>query len=423
MSLDRSIEPEIKPVDAVDLGEAKRISFENERPLFYMNGGDQDVVQLELIYSGGRVHEQKRLTAQLAARLLTEGTHSRKAAEIAEMIDFHGAHLEVGASYDYATLNLVSLKKHLPTLLPLVREIITEPAFSEEELVIQKQRSIQQLLVNEEKTDYLAQRLFHKKVFGADHPYGYSSSTGNYEAVEAQDLSEFYRTAGGGSFNYALAAGNIDDATIALLNKTLGSPNLSSSVSEQSPVALDTKPGVYHEPRENAQQSSIRIGKPIIGITHEDHAELQVLNTTFGGYFGSRLMSNIREDKGFTYGIYSSLGAFKQTGYWMIATEVGKAVAKEAIAEIYKELETLRSTPIPADELQLVKNYIMGSYLSQVDGPFAQAKVHKRLINYNQTTSDFQKRIEKVKQVTPERLLELANRYFTMDGIVEAVVG
>jgi len=166
MSLDRSIEPEIKPVDAVDLGEAKRISFENERPLFYMNGGDQDVVQLELIYSGGRVHEQKRLTAQLAARLLTEGTHSRKAAEIAEMIDFHGAHLEVGASYDYATLNLVSLKKHLPTLLPLVREIITEPAFSEEELAIQKQRSIQQLLVNEEKTDLRGTtRLWRRKIF------------------------------------------------------------------------------------------------------------------------------------------------------------------------------------------------------------------------------------------------------------------
>ncbi len=389
-------------------------------PLFYLTGGDQEVVQLELIFPGGRVHESKPLTAQLAARLLKEGTTSKSAAEIAELTDFHGAHLQANAGYDNATLSLVCLKKHLAQLLPLVKDILNHPQFSEQELAIQQRRSIQQLVVNQEKTDYLAQRLFHQKVFGLNHPYGYSSSKEKYESITTADLNDFYTSNKG--ILYGFAAGKIDTATLDLLQHHLCDIKTADSA-PQPAHPLNTTPGQYHQERENAQQSSIRLGKPMISLQHPDYASLQVLNVLFGGYFGSRLMSNIREDKGFTYGIYSSLGNFKQTGYWMIGTEVGKTVAKDALAEIYKEIKRLQEEPIPDSELELVKNYIMGSYLSRVDGPFAQAKVHRGLIEHQQTIADFQQRIQRVLQTTPKRLMELAKEHFNAQDFVEVVVG
>ena len=175
--------------------------------------------------------------------------------------------------------------------------------------------------------------------------------------------------------------------------------------------------------KEGALQSAIRIGKLMFNKTHPDFQSLQVLNTVYGGYFGSRLMSNIREDKGYTYGIGSGLVSLQHGGYFFITTEVGVDVTAKAIKEIYFEMDRLRKEKITTDELQLVKNYLLGTFLRSVDGPFAMADRFKGILNYNLGYDYFDRYIATIRAVSASDLMGLANTYFDKDSMIELVVG
>src|SRR5688572_9224431 len=155
-------------------------------------------------------------------------------------------------------------------------------------------------------------------------------------------------------------------------------------------------------------QGSIRIARPFPNRHHPDFQKVQVLNTLFGGYFGSRLMSNIREDKGYTYGIHSYLQNHIHDSAWMISTEAGKDVAESAIKEIYKEMNDLREEIVDEEELLLVRNYMMGGILGDLDGPFQIIARWKNIILNNLTEQYFYDSIETIKTVAAEELRELA---------------
>lgn len=422
--MNRAIAPIIKPIQHIELLDKQFTSLKNNLRLYLLEGGSQEVISLQIILKAGRWHESKHQQALLTSLLLKEGTTSKSSNEINGIIDFHGAHIAVASSYDSTTIQLVTLVKHLQPMLDILVELLTSPNFSEEELEIKKNKMKQRLLVNEEKTDYLAQRAFHLKMFGENHPYGYSSSTKKYEAISSNDLKNFFTnhyTAANNSF--AILSGRFTSASLKAIENALEQIQQGSQSITQKEYNIETETGQFHFSKQNAQQASIRIGKPMILHNHIDYTPLQVLSTVLGGYFGSRLMANIREDKGYTYGIYSMLSSFKHQGYFLISTDVGVDQAQDAVKEIYSEINRLKETEISKDELQLVKNYIMGKLLSQVDGPFAQAKVFKGLISRNENASHFQKRIQAIQNATPKQLMNLANQYFDQDSFVQVVVG
>jgi predicted Zn-dependent peptidase len=147
-----------------------------------------------------------------------------------------------------------------------------------------------------------------------------------------------------------------------------------------------------------------------------------VLNSLFGGFFGSRLMSNIREDKGYTYGIYSYLENHVQESAWVISTEAGRDVCEATVAEVYKEMEVLRNEPVDADDLLLVQNYMMGSILGDLDGPFQIINRWKNIVLNGVDSSYFQNQVATIKSVTAAELQELANKYLHPEKFYELVV-
>ena len=176
-------------------------------------------------------------------------------------------------------------------------------------------------------------------------------------------------------------------------------------------------------PHSGAVQSSIRMGRMLFPRTHEDFIPMQVLSTVLGGYFGSRLMQNLRERNGFTYGVFSAMVNFQQAGYLAIATQVGSEVTEQALSEIAREIEQLRTAPIPNEELELVKNIMAGEMMRILDGPFGIADVTIENIMCGMDNSATQRSVEQIFAITPARIKQLAAEYLSREELVVVVAG
>jgi predicted Zn-dependent peptidase len=210
-----------------------------------------------------------------------------------------------------------------------------------------------------------------------------------------------------------------------MVNNTFGKKDWTkgNGIEGTVPAGQASPVKVSYIERNNAIQSAIRVGRPMFNKTHADYAGMQVLNTILGGYFGSRLMKNIREEKGYTYGIGSAVVSMIHGGYFFIASEVGAEVCSSALEEVYKEMDILRMEPIPEEELQMVKNYMLGSFLKSIDGAFNLVDRWKGIMFYNLGYEYYDRFINTVSTISPPELMMLAQKYLTRESMNELVVG
>ncbi len=426
MVLDRTIQPAIH--DAIEfeykLPPLNTVKLDNGLPLYWVNAGVQDVVQIDWVFPAGLWYEEKAATAHATAGLMKSGTAKFTSAQIAESLEFYGAQLKINAGNDYATVTLYSLTKHLPSLLPMVLEILTEATFPEHEVEIHKRNAIQRLLVNLRQCEFVANQRIDALLFGEAHPYVRFSKQEKIEAVTREDLIAFFKQ------NYNLSnakifmAGRVGIPEVASLNGVFGAVALVASESKLHifPDAPKSERVQRIANDADAVQGAIRIGRLFPNRHHADYTPAVVLNTLLGGYFGSRLMSNIREDKGFTYGIHSVLGPELNGGSLVIQTETGRDVAELAVKEIYKEMELLCNEPADEEELLLVKNYLLGGILGDLDGPFSILQRWRTLILNGFTEDQFNNNIRIYKTITPQEIQLLAQKYFRPDEFYEIVV-
>ena len=349
--------------------------------------------------------------------------NNKNSFEITEYFEYYGAFLNRTCYNETATITLHCLSKHLKELLPVIREIITEATFPENELEIFQQNSVQRLSVNLLKCDFVANRLIDQYLYGPQNPYGRVSSKEDIEALTREDLTtffnQFYKKANCSIF----CAGKLPADFESLLDSYFGDLSLNENlptVMHKRELASQKKHRIIND--ENGVQGAIRIARPFPNRHHPDFKKTMILNTLFGGYFGSRLMSNIREEKGYTYGISSFLQNHIQESAWVISTEAGKDVCEATVEEVYKEMKLLREEPIDAEELLLVKNYMMGLNLGDVDGPFHVISRWKSLILNNLDENYFYDSINTIKTVTAEELQELSNKYLLPEEFFELVV-
>ena len=308
--------------------------------------------------------------------------------------------------------------------MPLVYELLTDAIFPEKELQLYKQNAIQRLLVNLRQCEFVANQRIDALLFGEAHPYGRYSKKEKIEALTREDLLAFYKK------YFALAnvrmfmAGKISAADVKAMEDVFGKAPVATETLIQetfsAPAPSEKKHQIIND--ENGVQGAIRIGRLFPNRHHEDFAPMIVLNTLFGGYFGSRLMSNIREEKGFTYGIYSSLAPYINGGSLVIHTEVGRDVIAPAVKEIYHEMQQLCETAADDEELLLVKNYLLGNLLGDLDGPFQIIQRWRTLILNDLTEEHFNRNIRVYKTITVKELQLLAQKYFCTDDFYEVVV-
>jgi predicted Zn-dependent peptidase len=424
MTLNRKIAPEFKGIDNISLKHPEKQHLTNGCQMFSFNSGDQDLVRIEWIFANQRFNPEKPLLNVAVNTMLTDGTDTLSAAQIADKIDFYGAFLQVDYGYDHSTVTLFSLTKHLKHTLPVVKDILTNSTFPEKEIETYIRNQQQKLQVSLQKNDVVARRLFNKALFG-NTLYGLGANPDDYKTLKRDDLLQHFRQMYQPKNCVVIVAGKLGADVLDLISTTFegdwGAEKVQNDTSQPAIAAADEH--FYFEEKPEALQSAIRMGIPAINRSHHHFPALQVLNTVLGGYFGSRLMANIREDKGYTYGIGSGLSSLKNGGALFIATEVGADVCKAAITEIEKEIDILKTTLIPIEELALVRNYLLGSLLGSLENVFSHADKFKNLYFAGLDYSYYDNYVHIVKTVSPEELKDLANVYLNLDGFYRVIVG
>jgi zinc protease len=424
--LDRKIIPTIEEAVHFDLQlkNCDRFTLDNKVPVYAMNAGAQDVVMVEWVFDAGNWYDKQPMVAATTNFLIKNGTTSKTAYQINDFFEFHGAYLNRSCYNETASITLHCLSKHLETLLPVVREIIETSIFPEEELAIYIQNQKQRLSVNLQKCDFIANRLIDEYLFGINHPYGTYSNAEDYDALNTDAIKAFYKQYYLNGSCKIFVAGKMPTGYEAMLNKAFGTLPLHADtpVVVEHPIVAAAQKKVEIINDENGVQGAIRMARPFPNRHHPDFQKAHVLNTLFGGFFGSRLMSNIREDKGYTYGIHSYFQNHVHASAWMISTEAGRDVCTATITEVLKEMELLRNELVDIEELDLVRNYMIGSLLGDLDGPFKLIGLWKNYVLNGLDENYFYKSIETIKSVTPQELQRLANTYLQPDEFYELVV-
>lgn len=424
--LNRSQAPLIKDATEFDLKlkPYDKYVLDNGVEVYAVNAGTQEVLSLELVFNAGNWFEQQNNIAAATNYLIKNGTKSKTAFQLNEHFDYYGSHLSRGCYNETANIVLHCIDRHFATHLPVIAEMITDAIYPQHELDIYKQNMQQRLTVNLKKCDFVAGRLIDEYVFGKDHPYGVYSNKEDYDALQQEQLQDYYKKYYTEGKCIIFAAGLLPANFEQELNKTIGQLPLNQkeipTIIHPVVPAVEKKYRIANDP--NGVQGAIRLAQAFPNRHHPDFQPVQVLNTLFGGFFGSRLMSNIREDKGYTYGIHSYILNHISTTAWMVSTEAGRDVSEATITEIYNEMKDLREELVDDEELQLVKNYLIGTILGDLDGPFHIIGRWKNLILNGLDENYFYKSVNVIKTISAKELQELANKYLHPEKFYELVV-
>ncbi|MBC6111983.1 M16 family metallopeptidase [Pedobacter fastidiosus] len=420
--LNRQQAPDFKQVSTINFIHPTENKLDNDIPVYTVYSGEQDLVRIEFIFNNVNYDVEKPLQAIAVSTMLNNGTKKLSSKEIAEQIDFYGAFFQTEYVQDQSSVTLYTLNKHLASVLPIVKDVLSESQFPQKELDIYIQNQKQKLQVSLKKNDILSRKEFAKALFG-NTAYGVDIKAEHYDAIKRDDLVDYFKAAYAPNNCTIMVSGKFDEESLSLLNNQFGKDwEKSNAVKNHFNFSATPQQFIYKE-KPDALQSAIRLGKIAINRKHEDFAGLQILNCVLGGYFGSRLMTNIREEKGYTYGIGSGISALQDAGYFFIATEVGADVCTSALSEIYKEIELLKNELVSEEELGLVRNYMLGSMLGSLENVFSHADKFKNIHFSGLGYDYYEKYIHTVKTITSEEIKALANKYLSTDDFTEVVIG
>lgn len=423
--MDRTIQPEIQPLKNFHIQTPVRTTLPNGIPLTVINAGEQEVVRMDVLFSGGRWQQSQKLQALFTNRMLREGTTKYTAATIAEKLDYYGSWLELSSSSEYAYITVYSLNKYLAKTLEVVESMIKEPLFPQKELQTILDTNIQQYLVNTSKVDFLAHRSLLKSLYGEQHPCGKIVMEEDYHTITPEVLREFYeRHYHSGNCSIFLS-GKVTDDIISRVTDIFGIPfgQYQLQMPKSSfPFAAIPEKRIFTE-REDAMQSAVKMGCTTITREHPDYPKLRVLMTLFGGYFGSRLMSNIREDKGYTYGISAGVVFYPDSGLLIVSTETDNEYVEPLIQEVYHEIDRLHLDPVSAEELRIVRNYMLGEMCRSYESPFSLSDAWIFIATSGLKNDYFARSLQAVNEITPAEIQDLAQRYLCKETLKEVIAG
>lgn len=411
----------IRPSEDVTLSGIEKLTMADGIPLFLISGGNEPVFRLEFVFRAGKLFEQQHHASSATAALLTDGTRKMNSIALAEEIEYYGATVRCYTSPDTLTLSVHSMTRFAEPLLELIRDILLEPTFPEDELVQYQKKKIQRYKMGQMQNEYLANRYFSEHIFGKEHPYGYTSTPEDILKITADTLRTHHATLGFQCLDVFLAGDTRNDMIAQVESVLKDIPP-----GEHRPIP-SIKPsqstGQHHIPGPQPHQISVRIGNQVIDRNHEDYPGLFVLNTILGGYHGSRLIRNLREAKGLTYGVQSNLEGLLQSMCMVVSTDANVESREQVVHEIYHEFSELRTQLVGKREMEMVKNYICGNFLMQIDGPLNVVDTIKPLVLHQLPLTYFEEFISQLRSVSAKTVRSLAQQYFDPQEMVEVVVG
>ncbi len=422
---DRTQAPKTSAQFEIPYIKPKTVQLPNGLPVYFVEGGSEEFVKVELVFLSGSHDQRKPLEAFSVMRLLRAGTESRSREEINELLDYYSAHLAADPQKDISSISMFVLNKHLAPALDLFREIIRCPVFPAEEVRTFLTNQQQIHLINQKKVQHLSRTYFGELLYGEQHPYGYRVKADDFDALDAEDLQRFHREHIHPGNAFLMLSGRIPENMENISGRAFGDMKARHEPSGEKVDVQGLSSGrrKVHLEVPDALQSAIRVGKQLFNRTHPAYHRLKVANALLGGYFGSRLMQNVRQDKGYTYGIGSNLISLVRSGYFFIATQTGTGVTGAALEEIYKELKKLRTVPAGEEELNSLKSYLSGSFLRSFDGPLAQSERLKELLVFGLDHSHYDEYLDILKTISAEDIMECASLYLREEDMMEVIAG
>lgn len=423
-TLNRSLAPAASSFKHIPLPNYKELSLSNGIPVYLLPYGTVEVIEVQAVFQGGTNYQHKGGLATFCMQNMVEATQSHDSLSLAQTLDGYGAWLSQRVGEEGLSVSLATLSKNLSHTLHLLREVVTEPAFSEHEFQNMRTRTLQKMHVAEQKTSNRANRAFRRRMFRGKHPYG--STFGSEELnkltlAELKSYFESYILTGNLSL---LVTGKFDqDVCLNLLEKEFGHLVIEGN-SPQTAILPEVEAELgRHIIEQEGLQSSIRLGHRGIPRNHTDYYGMQVVNTILGGYFGSRLMHNIREEKGYTYGIYSGWLGLAHGGFFIVQADVGNEYAEATISEVKKEMTLLSEKGVSDSELDLVKNYMLGQGISQRETPFQLGDLLRFSLLQGISFEEIDRKFEVISKISAKEIQELAQKYLKPDQMLEVIVG
>lgn len=418
--IDRKLQPALVEINKIDFVSPKKYSITEDVELFHMSEVPNETAKIDLYFNGGKAAGPKG-ESSFVNGLLLSGTLKDNSTEINKKISYLGGFYDAGISMEGAAVSIYALRQNIEAVLDIILDSIANVCFEEHELNDFKNERKQRMKVSLGKVSFIAQREFQQKMFASHSNYASVSQLEDIDKIERNALIDFHKLHYLNGLTRAFVIANIDEQQIERIQNKLKS--FAANHQPQYESNFENATGEFHTEKTDALQTAIRIGKMMFDKTHDDYLDFLILNTIIGDYFGSRLMSNIREDKGYTYGIGSSLVELYNTGYFIIATEVGKQHREAAINEIKNELSRLQTELVPVEELELVKNYMLGQLLKSADGPYAMSDLYLAAHIHGQDLNFYNRAIDAIKNITPERIQSLAKQYLNWNSLTIVSAG
>lgn len=423
MPIDRSKAPEYSIPADFDLSSPIEGQTHSGVPYYYFHTPSIEAVKIEVIGKGSRnqLPLNHLMVPSFTLQMLQEGTRNKTDHEIGDLLDFHASEIGIHLSYTQEGINLLSTKKHIFQVLPTFLDLFQSCTFPELILEKRKKQRKLSLQLDYEKSSVRSSILFRKALFGEDHYFGAETKEAHIDVIDRSLLENYYQNLLWNELEIFIS-GNFSNSELDLLINQLDSiPNRKTTINNSS-IPPQTSITLVEE-REDALQSSIRIGSWSIPKTHPDFQALSIFNTILGGYFGSRLVKNIREDKGHTYGISSNLAEIGDFNYWIIGADVAKSHRDQVLAEIKIEIQKLASDPISSEELEIVRNYLIGQMLSRFSTPFDLVDRFKSVHFSGLDLQYYQEKLNFLKTFTGEQIQKVGRRYFNTEDLIEVWVG
>ena len=424
--LDRTTSPSIRPLDEFSIARPERRKMKNGMPLNIINAGTEDVIRFDLLIGCGQWNQDYPLQALFTNRMLREGAGNLTSAQIAEKLDYYGAWLELSSSINYGFITLYSLSKYFARTLVVITDMVKAPLFPAKEFSVVVDNNKQQFLVNSTRVEMIARKQLNRSLFGENHPFGRFAVAEDYDRITPEILREFYQKYYHSDNCSVYVSGKVTPEIIHCIEEKLGEEPWGTL--QPRPELKIVQPDISTEnrifvEREDALQSSLKMGSFVMDRQHPDYLKARVMVTLFGGYFGSRLMSNIREEKGYTYGIGAGIVSYPDTGVLSISTEADNEYINPIISEVYLEMDKLCNDRVPEKELEMVKNYMLGDMCRSYEGPFSLSEAWIYIETATLDDDFYLRSLNAIKEITSEEIRTLAQKYFCKENLIEVIAG
>ena len=408
------------------LPEEHRLS--NGRTLYAFPSASTELVKIDFLYEAGTAYQPQKLVAGAANNLYTVASQEMDARQLSEFFDYRGIIVDNNSDVLHCSSSFYTLHRHLDALVPVLEALVHRPAFPVEEFEVFKNKRRQKLLALRQQSAEVARRLYYTALFGPDHPLGRYADPEDADRLDLDTVRKFYEEYHRGGDMDIVVSGKVDDHLLAALDNAFGHDKVKGErvkvklLTQTTPLTSHLSPFTFRIP--GSVQTTLRVGRILpLQWDDPDYAHFLILTTLLGGYFGSRLMSNLREDKGYTYGIYARTQLYRGVIVFFITADVAGGAAADAEKEIMHELQRLVDEPVSEEELDLVRVVLAGDFLRSVDGVFERAARFGDMLGTCVTEQLTDNLRTALATVTPAKLQQLAATYLAPDQMTVCRAG